>query len=57
MSQIKNYSTLAVFVAIVAIAAIFGSRYMPGAWYAGLSKPSWTPPNWLFGPVWTSSTS
>ena len=22
-------------------------------WYAGLQKPEWTPPDWLFGPVWS----
>jgi benzodiazapine receptor len=24
-----------------------------GSWYAGINKPTWNPPSWLFGPVWT----
>lgn len=25
---------------------------MPGAWYRGLDKPTWTPPDWMFPVVW-----
>jgi tryptophan-rich sensory protein len=34
-------------------AAGVGSLFLPGEWYLQLAKPRWTPPNWVFGPVWS----
>ena len=49
----KNSLGLVGWLVISFAAAGIGSRFMPGEWYAALAKPSWNPPNALFGPVWT----
>ncbi|WP_076472406.1 TspO/MBR family protein [Micromonospora avicenniae] len=43
------------FGAAVALAATVGVVGVRGtsAEYAALDRPSWAPPGWLFGPVWT----
>lgn len=50
----RRFLSLAIFVALVAAAAFIGGQFMPGEWYRALEKPSWNPPSWVFGPVWTT---
>jgi len=45
-------SIIACFVA-GGIGSLFTSKAIP-TWYAGLRKPPYTPPNGVFGPVWTT---
>ncbi len=39
--------------AAAAIGGIWTSRSV-GTWYKEIEKPSWNPPSWVFGPVWTA---
>ena len=45
---------LVFWVALSLAAGWFGSRFPPGDWYAGLTKPPWNPPNSVFAPVWST---
>ena len=40
-------------VAVGALSGFFTTTGI-GSWYQTISKPSWNPPGWIFGPVWTT---
>jgi len=57
MMKYNNAIKLTVSIIICELAGVIGSAFtMPAikGWYAGLVKPSFNPPNWLFAPVWTT---
>lgn len=55
--NINNVAKLVVAIVICelvgAVGSIFTTPSIP-TWYALLQKPFFTPPNWLFAPVWTT---
>jgi translocator protein len=56
-----GYSTIAgllFWISLCYFTAWLGAQVSPGIapveWYESIVKPSWNPPNWLFGPVWSA---
>jgi len=49
---LKFIIAVAIPVTVGAVAGFFTADSVKG-WYSSLEKPSFNPPSWLFGPVWT----
>lgn len=53
----KHWLKLLVSLALPQVAGLSGALFTEtgvGSWYRQLVKPSWNPPGWVFGPVWTT---
>lgn len=49
-----RFLPLVLFIALVLGGGmLIGVASAPDAWYAGLAKPPFNPPDWLFAPVWS----
>lgn len=53
MLKLRPFLMLLFFILIVAGVSFSGAQFRPGDWYAGLIKPGWTPPNWVFPVAWS----
>ncbi|MEI6890392.1 MAG: TspO/MBR family protein [Bacteroidales bacterium] len=52
-TSIKLVCSLLLTLGTGAVAGLFTAKAVP-EWYASLNQPSFSPPNFVFGPVWTA---
>jgi translocator protein len=53
MSPVRKFLVAVLPVVAAGILGSVATTPNIPTWYANLAKPGFTPPNWLFGPVWT----
>jgi benzodiazapine receptor len=53
-SETETKMSLLPFLLACAVAGAAGVLFRPGAWYAGLRKPGFTPPGWVFPIAWAA---
>jgi translocator protein len=49
-----DFALFFTYLAACGAAAATGAMFQPGAWYKSLSKPWWTPKDWMFPLAWTT---
>ncbi|MBN2732233.1 MAG: tryptophan-rich sensory protein [Balneolaceae bacterium] len=52
MTTFKKFAGLAGWILVCALAGAIGAYFEPGIWYQEITKPFFTPPNWIFAVVW-----
>jgi translocator protein len=56
MTQRRNtlkWLGLLAWIVIAFLPSLTAAFVDTGTWYDSLNRPAWTPPSWVFGPVWT----
>ena len=53
MTSNRILSLFAFLALVIGGGTLIGMVIAPGDWYAGLRKPWFDPPDWVFAPVWT----
>ena len=53
MNTHKTFTFLAFYASTFVAASSAAVWDIGGTWYQSLNQPSFTPPSWVFGPVWT----
>jgi tryptophan-rich sensory protein len=55
--SVREIPKLIISILVVFVAGSIGTLATISeltTWYTALTKPTWTPPNWTFGPIWST---